>query len=416
MSYILKNATVYKNNKFQKMDLFVENGLISDSKPHDALSLDFNNCVIFPGFVDVHVHLRQPGFFYKETIQSGTSAGARGGYTTVFSMPNLNPVPDSLKNLQVQLDAIKTDAVIDVCPYGAITKNQEGLELADLEEIAPFVYGFSDDGKGVQNQETMLLAMRKAKQLNKPIVAHCEDNSLLFGGYIHQGSYAKAHNHKGISSESEWKQLERDIELVRQTRCSYHICHVSTKESVEIIRQAKKEGLDVTAETAPHYLVLCDENLQDEGRFKMNPPLRCVADRDALVEGLIDGTIDMIATDHAPHSFEEKSKGLKDSLMGIVGLEVAFAVLYTNLVKTGKVTLECILDALTTKPAKRFGIESGLNVGQVADLTVFDLNKEYKIDSNNFLSMGKSTPFENELVCGECVCTMKNGKIVWGKI
>ena len=367
---------------------------------------DCDNIFVFPGFCDVHVHFREPGFFYKETIKSGSQSGARCGYTTVFTMPNLNPVPDSLENLKPQLDKIKSDSVIKTIPYASITKNQQGNELSDFDNLAPYVIAFSDDGKGVQNRELMKSAMLKAKALNKIIVAHCEDNSLLDGGYIHKGDYALKNGHKGISSESEYMQIARDVELLKETGAKYHVCHVSTKESVEIIRNAKKCGVDITCETAPHYLVLNDSMLKDEGRFKMNPPIRAEDDRLALIEGIKDGTIDMIATDHAPHSEEEKSKGLKGSLMGIVGLETCFPILYTHLVKTNVITLEKLIELLTINPRKRFNIKE-------QGFTVWNLDESYKIDSSKFLTKGRSTPFENYKVFGKCLLTVCNNKIAY---
>ncbi len=368
---------------------------------------DCDNIFVFPGFCDVHVHFREPGFFYKETIKSGSQSGARGGYTTVFTMPNLNPVPDSLENLKPQLEKIESDSVIKTIPYASITKNQQGNELSDFDNLAPYVIAFSDDGKGVQNRELMKSAMLKAKALNKIIVAHCEDNSLLDGGYIHKGDYALKNGHKGISSESEYMQIARDVELLKETGAKYHVCHVSTKESVEIIRNAKKCGVDITCETAPHYLVLNDGMLKDEGRFKMNPPIRSEEDRLALIEGIKDGTIDMIATDHAPHSEEEKSKGLKGSLMGIVGLETCFPVLYTHLVKTNEITLNKLIELLSVNPRKRFGVTD--NQG----FTVWNLEKSYNINSNEFLTKGRSTPFENDKVFGRCLLTVYEDKIVY---
>lgn len=367
----------------------------------------FNNCVILPGFVDVHVHLREPGFSYKETILTGTRAAAHGGYTAVCPMPNLDPVPDSVDNLVKQLEIINRDALIRVIPYGAITVGEAGKELADMEAMAPFVAGFSDDGRGVQSEEMMLKAMQTAKRLDKIIAAHCEDNSLLFGGYIHAGEYAKQRGHRGICSESEWKPVERDIELVRRTGCKYHICHISTAESVELVRKAKREGLDITCETAPHYLVFSDEDLLEDGAFKMNPPLRSKRDREALIEGIVDGTIDMIATDHAPHSKEEKSRGLEKSAFGIVGLETAFPVLYTHLVRGGIIGLERLTELMSTNPARRFNIDIS------SDLTVFDLEKMYRIDNNDFLSMGRSSPFVGMQVFGKCMLTVSGGSVVW---
>ncbi len=363
--------------------------------------------MIFPGFCDVHVHLRQPGFSYKETIKSGTQASAHGGYTTVFSMPNLKPVPDSAEHLKEQLDIIKKDAVINVLPYGAITVGQNGEELSDMEGMAKDVIAFSDDGRGVQSEEMMKEAMQRAKALGKIIVAHCEDNSLLHGGYIHDGVYASKHSHRGICSESEWKPIKRDLELCRQTGCAYHVCHISCKESVELIRQAKAQGIDVTCETGPHYLILTDEDLKEDGRFKMNPPLRSKEDRQALIEGVSDGTIDMIATDHAPHSQEEKSRGLEKSAFGIVGIETAFQLLYTHLVKKNIISLERLVELLAVNPRKRFGLEYDNS------FTVWDLDKKTVINPSDFLSMGKATPFEGEEVFGECELTVCNGKTAY---
>ena len=363
--------------------------------------------IIVPGLCDVHVHFREPGFSYKETIASGSAAAAHGGYTAVCTMPNLDPVPDSAEHLQVQLDAIKRGAAIKVLPYGAITVGEKGERLADMEAISDKVCAFSDDGKGVQNDEMMREAMTAAKRLGKIIAAHCEDNSLLFGGYIHDGEYAKAHGHRGISSASEYKQIERDLRLAEETGCAYHVCHISTKESVELIRQAKARGVDVTCETVPHYLVLCDEDMQEDGRFKMNPPLRSREDKEALIEGIKDGTIDMIATDHAPHSAEEKGRGLEKSLMGVVGLETAFPVLYTELVTKNIITLERLVELMSFKPKERFGIDTN------NDFAVFDISEAYKIDPEDFLSMGRATPFAGREVFGRCLLTVHNGKVVY---
>lgn len=353
---------------------------------------------ILPGFCDVHVHLREPGFSYKETILTGTLAGLKGGYTAVCSMPNLNPVPDCPKNLQIQLDTIKKDAKIAVYPYGSITMAQAGKKLSDMDGLAKDVIAFSDDGRGVQSTEVMRNAMQKAKSLGKMIVAHCEDNTLLFDGYIHDGQYAKTHGHRGICSKSEWKQIERDLKLVEETGCAYHVCHISTKESVEIIRQAKKSGIDVTCETAPHYLALDENDVKEDGRFKMNPPLRSPQDRIALIEGICDGTIDIIATDHAPHSDEEKSRGLQKSAFGIVGLETAFPVLYTYLVRKKIITLNKLLELLTINPRTRFGIP-------FSGYSVWDLEQSYTIDSREFISKGKATPFDGIKVYGKNLFT-----------
>ena len=365
------------------------------------------NYVIFPGFCDVHVHFREPGFSYKETIATGSLAAAHGGYTAVCPMPNLNPVPDSREHLKLQQELIRRDARIHVYPYGAITVGEKGETIADLEAMAPEVIGFSDDGRGVQSDETMRQAMLRAKALGKPIVAHCEDNSLLRGGYIHQGAYAKAQGHRGICSESEWRQIQRDLKLVKETGVSYHVCHVSAKESVELIRRAKAEGLDVTCETGPHYLVMDDSMLQEEGRFKMNPPLRSKEDREALIAGILDGTIDMIATDHAPHSAEEKAKGLEKSAFGVVGLETAFPILYTYLVKPGILTLDKLVELLCVNPRKRFGIGLGW------DFSVWDLEQSDTVDPGQFLSMGKATPFEGWHVTGRCLATVCDGKVIY---
>ena len=365
---------------------------------------------VFPGFCDVHVHFREPGFSYKETIASGSLASAHGGYTAVCTMPNLNPVPDSAEHLQLQLDIIEKDACIHVYPYGAITVGEKGETLADLEAMAPNAIAFSDDGRGVQSDDMMRSAMLRAKALGKMIVAHCEVNDLLKGGYIHDGDYAAAHGHRGICSESEWAQIARDLELIRETGCSYHVCHISTKESVELIRKAKAEGLDVTCETGPHYLVMDDSDLQEDGRFKMNPPLRGKEDREALLAGILDGTIDMIATDHAPHSAEEKSRGLEKSAFGVVGIETAFPILYTCLVKPGILTMDRLIDLLVINPRNRFGISLG------CDYSIWDLDAEYTVDPEEFLSLGKATPFTGWKVNGRCMATVCDGKIVYNSL
>ena len=362
---------------------------------------------VFPGFCDVHVHFREPGFSYKETVATGSAAAARGGYTAVCAMPNLDPVPDSAETLAAELAIIGRDAVIPVYPYGAITRGEKGIELADMEAMAPDVIAFSDDGRGVQSESMMRAAMEKAKSLGKIIAAHCEDNSLLHGGYIHAGAYAAAHGHRGISSESEWRQIERDLRLAKETGCAYHVCHISTKESVALIRAAKAEGVDVTCETGPHYLVLDEGDLREDGRFKMNPPLRSKEDREALLEGLLDGTIDMIATDHAPHSAEEKSRGLEKSAMGIVGLETAFPVLYTKLVRPGILPLERLIELLADAPRRRFCIPAG------EEYAVWELDRPYRVDPADFLSKGRATPFAGMEVYGACVATVRNGQTVY---
>ena len=366
-----------------------------------------NTHVIVPGLCDVHVHFRDPGFSYKETIKSGSSAAARGGYTAVCTMPNLNPPPDCLENLSKQLEIIENDSVIDVIPYGCITVSQKGEELSDMQNMRDRVCAFSDDGKGVQDPLIMERAQLAAKEVDKIIAAHCEDNSLLFNGYIHDGEYAKKYNHLGISSASEYKQIERDIQIAKKTGCKYHVCHISTKESVELIRHAKRDGIDITCETAPHYLVLSDDDLIEDGRFKMNPPIRSLNDKKALIDGILDGTIDMIATDHAPHSIEEKARGLKNSAMGVVGLETAFPVLYTELVMRGILSIEKLIELMCFNPRRRFGIDIN------NDFAIFEVETPYKITPSEFISKGRATPFENRLVYGRCVLTVHNNKVVY---
>ncbi len=397
-----------ENKKVEFKSEFCENAFFAEvSSDEEGTVRDFSKYAVFPGFCDVHVHFREPGFSYKETIKTGSMAAAKGGYTSVCTMPNLNPVPDSPEHLKEQTDIIERDAVIEVLPYAAITVGEKGEELVDMESLAEKVIAFSDDGRGVQSEEMMREAMLRAKALGKMIVAHCEVNELLRGGYIHDGDYAKEHGHRGICSESEWKQIERDLRLAKETGCAYHVCHISTKESVDIIRKAKAEGVDVTCETGPHYLVMDDSDLQEEGRFKMNPPLRGKADREALIKGIQDGTIDMIATDHAPHSAEEKSKGLEKSPFGITGIETCFPVVYTKLVKTGIITLEKAIELLAINPRKRFGIKLG------NDFTVWDLEALEKVEPEKFLSMGKATPFEGWELFGKCLLAVKDGQIVY---
>ena len=413
MKAMFRGAKVYENGKISTRDMLFDGSSLSvfqgDLSAFDS-SLVFDNIVILPGFCDVHVHLREPGFSYKETIATGTLASARGGYTAVCSMPNLNPTPDSKENLERQLEIIRRDACIAVLPYGTITKGQAGEELSDMADMADDVVGYSDDGRGVQAPEIMLSAMERARALGKMIVAHCEDNSLLRGGYIHDGDYAKAHGHRGICSKSEWGQIARDLRLVEETGCAYHVCHISTKESVEVIREAKARGVDVTCETGPHYILLDDSYLEENGRFKMNPPLRSPSDREAIFEGVLDGTIDMIATDHAPHSEEEKSRGLEKSAMGVVGIETAFPLLYTNLVKKGIISLERLVYLMSERPRERFNITT--DVG----FTVFEVGEKYKIEPKDFLSKGKATPFEGDEVFGKCLLTVYGGKVVYSDI
>lgn len=418
MKYLLKNGLLFTKDGFRPADLSVEGSRIVSiagglKAVPGSVIIDLHHAAVFPGFVDVHVHLREPGFSYKETIRTGTLSAARGGYTHVCSMPNLDPVPDCLAALNVQREIIRRDGVVHVHPYGAITRGERGEALADLEAMAPYAAGFSDDGRGVQSGEMMRSAMLEAKRLGKIIAAHCEDNSLLREGYIHDGGYARAHGHRGICSESEWGQIARDLELAAETGCRYHVCHISTKESVDLIRKAKARGVDVTCETGPHYLVFCDRDLQEDGRFKMNPPIRSGEDRAALLAGLVDGTIDMIATDHAPHSAEEKSRGLEKSAMGVVGLETAFAAVYTHLVKPGVLSMGRLVELLHDNAAKRFGFGTPLEAGQPADLTAFDLDRSYLVDPEKFQTMGRATPFAGMELYGVCRLTMVDGRIVW---
>ena len=419
MRYLLQNAQLLSSGGvFRAADVLLSGGRIVSigdriSCPADAVSIDLHKAVLFPGFVDVHVHLREPGFSYKETIRTGTLAAAHGGFAHVAAMPNLDPVPDCAAALAVQQAIIEKDALVHVYPYGAISVGEKGERLADLEGLAPGVIAFSDDGRGVQSESLMREAMMQCRRLGKILAAHCEDNSLLHGGYIHDGAYARAHGHRGICSESEWGPIARDLRLAEQTGCAYHVCHVSTKESIALIRAAKRRGVDVTCETAPHYLTFTDEDLQEDGRFKMNPPLRAREDRDALIEGLLDGTIDMLVTDHAPHSREEKARGLEKSAMGVVGLETSFAASYTALVQTGILPLEKLVDLMHGAPMRRFGCGTELAEGQPADLTAFDLTKTYIVDPETFLTMGRATPFAGRALTGVCKLTMIGGEPVW---
>ena len=419
MRYLLQNAQLLSSGGvFRAADVLLSGGRIVSigdriSCPADAVSIDLHKAVLFPGFVDVHVHLREPGFSYKETIRTGTLAAAHGGFAHVAAMPNLDPVPDRAAALAVQRAIIEKDALVHVHPYGAISVGEKGERLADLEGLAPGVIAFSDDGRGVQSESLMREAMMQCRRLGKILAAHCEDNSLLHGGYIHDGAYARAHGHRGICSESEWGPIARDLRLAEETGCAYHVCHVSTKESVALIRAAKRRGVDVTCETAPHYLTFTDEDLQEDGRFKMNPPLRAREDRDALIEGLLDGTIDMLVTDHAPHSREEKARGLEKSAMGVVGLETSFAASYTALVQTGILPLGKLVDLMHGAPMRRFGCGTELAEGQPADLTAFDLTKTYTVDPETFLTMGRATPFAGRALTGVCKLTMIGGSPVW---
>ena len=407
MSKAYRNAKIYQDGGFVIRNAVVQDGrlVFTDTLAPEAEIVD--HCLILPGLADVHVHLREPGFSYKETIRTGTMAAARGGYTAVCPMPNLDPVPDTPEHLEEELKIIRKDARVRTIPYASITKGEKGEELSDMEELAPFVCAFSDDGRGVQSESMMKAAMEKAADLHKLITAHCEVNGLLKGGYIHDGRYAREHGHKGICSASEYEQIARDIDLAEETGCGYHVCHISTKESVDLIRRAKAKGVDITCETGPHYLLLCEDDLQEDGRFKMNPPLRSRKDQEALIQGIRDGTIDMIATDHAPHSQEEKSRGLAGSAMGIVGLECAFPLLYTHLVLPGVITPERLVELMAVNPKRRFGLETE------EDFTIFETGTSGRIDPEEFLSMGRATPFEGWEVKARCLLTVCKGKIVY---
>lgn len=411
---VFENAVYYTAEGFRKGTLTVSDGKVFLSPAVSVTEDEIDGKVILPGLADAHVHLREPGFFYKESIATGSESGARAGYTALFAMPNLSPVPDSLSHLREEQDAISRTAKTGVYPYAALTVGERGEELSAIEELAPHVIGFSDDGRGVQSEALMREAMLRVKACGKVIAAHCEVNDLLRGGYIHDGAYARTHGHKGICSESEWKMVERDVALAEETGVSYHVCHVSAKESVEIIRRAKARGVDVTCETAPHYLLLTEDDLEEDGRFKMNPPIRTAEDRAALVEALADGTVDMVATDHAPHSDEEKSKGLRGSLMGVIGLEFAFPVLYTGLVATGRISLHRLVEAMSAAPLARFGLPGGdIYDGAPADLAVFDLSREWTVRGRDSASKGSSTPFEGMKVRSKNTMTILNGEIIW---
>ena len=411
---VFENAVYYTAEGFRKGTVTVSDGKVFLSPAVSVTEDEIDGKVILPGLADAHVHLREPGFFYKESIATGSKSGARAGYTALFAMPNLNPVPDSFPHLREEQDAISRTAKTGVYPYAALTVGERGEELSAIEELAPHVIGFSDDGRGVQSEALMREAMLRVKACGKVIAAHCEVNDLLRGGYIHDGAYARTHGHKGICSESEWKMVERDVALAEETGVSYHVCHVSAKESVEIIRRAKARGVDVTCETAPHYLLLTEDDLEEDGRFKMNPPIRTAEDRAALVEGLADGTVDMVATDHAPHSDEEKSRGLAGSLMGVIGLEFAFPVLYTGLVATGRISLHRLVEAMSAAPLARFGLPGGdIRDGAPADLAVFDLSREWTVRGRDSASKGSSTPFEGMKVRSKNTMTILNGEIIW---
>ena len=414
MRCIVRNVQVFHEKGFEEKHLLIQGDQLSfwegDVSPSDCPVFDGRTYYIFPGFTDVHVHLREPGFSYKETIASGCRAAARGGFTKVCTMPNLSPVPDTLAHLEEQLRIIKQGATIDVIPYASITLDQQGQTLVDFHSLAQYVAGFSDDGRGVQRQNVMREAMVQAKETGSLIAAHCEVDALLNGGYIHQGLYAQIHGHRGISSRSEWEQIERDIALAKETGCKYHVCHISCKESVQLIRKAKQNGVDISCETAPHYLILDDSMLKEDGRFKMNPPLRSREDREALIQGVLDGTIDMIATDHAPHSKEEKSQGLEKSMNGVVGLETSFPTLYTALVKPGILPLHRLIELMSVSPNQRFGFQMP---NPQDNFTLFDLSDKYIVDPNQFLSMGRSTPFQGMEVYGRCLATVYKNKAVW---
>ena len=412
---IIKNGSVLGR---KSEDIAIIDGRIAERSEHIEATandtiIDAKGLVVAPAFVDVHVHLREPGFGYKERIATGTMAAARGGYTTVCSMPNLNPVPDSVESLKAQQDIIDRDAKIEVLPYAAITIGRKGEELVDIASLKGKVCAFSDDGSGVQVDGMMERAMTEAVKYDQLIAAHCEVEELLKGGYIHDGEYAKLNGHKGICSESEWAQVKRDIEIAEKVGCRYHVCHISTKETVALVREAKARGVKVTCETGPHYLIFTDMDLEEDARWKMNPPLRSAEDRAALIEGIKDGTIDMIATDHAPHSVEEKSKGLKDSAMGIVGLETAFAALNTHLVLKGVISLERLIELMSYNPRRVFRIEGGLEVGDRADIVLLDTEKAWRVDSEKFYSMGKISMFDGRDMVGDIAMTIHRGEVVY---
>lgn len=415
---VLKGGRVFSGGKSFEADVVVCGDRIAEVTPEAAILpgdkvVDCRGRWVSAGLVDLHVHLREPGFSSKETIATGTAAAAHGGFTTVCAMPNLEPAPDSLENLRRETAIIERDAVVKVLPYATITRRRAGREIVDFAALKPYVAAFSDDGSGVQDDDMMLAAMRAAAANDCIIAAHCEVNSLLHGGYIHDGAYAAAHGHKGISSESEWRQIERDIGLAEQTGCRYHVCHISTKESVALIRDAKRSGVRITCETGPHYLTMCDADLREEGRFKMNPPIRSAADRDALIEGAQDGTIDVIATDHAPHTAEEKSRGLAGSAMGVVGLETSFAVIYTKLVMAGIISPERMIELMAEAPRRIFALGGGLAAGEKADIAVFDLDNEFTVDPATFLSKGRSTPFEGWRLHGQTILTLVDGRTAY---
>ena len=418
MKVLIKGGTVVAEGVSRKADVLVADGKIAaigESLTADEQTEVFNaeGCVVTYGLADVHVHLREPGYSAKETITTGTRASARGGVTTVCSMPNLQPAPDAPETIAIEQQMIDEQAVIEVLPFATISSHRAGRELADIEALRPLSVGYSDDGNGIQTEELMRKAMQRIAAVDGIIAAHCEDDSLLHAGYIHDGEYAHAHGHKGICSESEWGPIKRDVVMAEEEKCRYHVCHISTKESVEIIREAKQKCAHISCETAPHYLVLCDADLKEEGRFKMNPPLRAAEDKAALIEGIKDGTIEVIATDHAPHTAEEKSRGLKGSMMGIVGIETSFAICYTHLVRKGVITIEKLIQLMSENPRRIFRLGGAMQVGERADIAVFDTTKPYRIDTAEFLSMGKATPFEGEEVYGRCMLTLFGGNVVW---
>ena len=424
MKTLIKNGQINtRKNMTTPAEIWIEDGRIKAigtgfSEAEFDEVFDAKGQLITPGLVDVHVHLREPGFTYKETIEAGTRSAARGGFTTVCAMPNLNPVPDTAEKLRQVYDIIRKDAVVKVLQYAPITENLRSEKLVDQEALVEEgAFAFTNDGVGVQTAGTMYLAMKEAAKNNKALVAHTEDESLLFGGVMHAGKKAEELGLPGILSVTESSQIARDLLLAEATGVHYHVCHVSTKESVRVIRDAKKTGIQVTAEVSPHHLILIDEDIpEDFGFWKMNPPLRGREDREALIEGLLDGTIDCIATDHAPHGLEEKSQSFMKSPFGIVGSETAFQLIYTHFVETGRFTLEQVINWLAVKPAEIFGLNAGtLTVGAPADVAVFDITQTCTIDKEDFLSKGENTPFIGWKVKGETQMTFVNGKLVWQK-
>jgi dihydroorotase len=421
MKLLIKNGNILcHNGEMQTVDIRIEEGKIAEIGKHLKASgetiMNADGKLVAPGFIDVHVHLREPGGEQKETIETGTLAAARGGFTTICAMPNTKPVPDTVEHLKNLKERIKENAHVRVLPYASITVKEAGQELTDFESLQKEgAFAFTDDGAGVQNAGIMLKAMKKAAALQASVVAHCEDNTLVFGGVVHDGVFAKTHNIQGIPSVCEAVHIARDVLLAEAAGCHYHVCHISTKESVRTVRDAKKAGIHVTAEVTPHHLLLTEEDIPGlDANYKMNPPLRSKEDREALINGLLDGTIDCIATDHAPHTIEDKQAGIYKAPFGIVGLETAFPLLYSRFVQTGIFTLKKLVDWMTIKPAEIFKLPYGrLEEGAAADLVIIDLNLEKEIVPQHFASKGRNTPFGGWKCKGWPIATFVNGKLVW---